>query len=274
MMRVILLLVALISISCEHNKPLPPKPEPIQVVDDNPIIITPTDSLRDDIYNIADDSACTKYNWKNRGKAYPSYIRGLALMYAKQKCGQGTDFIKQPKATGKNSLGRNYEDALVHYGIKGSELETYTFLIGLGMRESNGKYCKGRDKSQNFTKSDNAEAGIYQMAYVARVFNSELKPLYEKYKSGQLPCELDTFKSDAIKCTSYDAKTYGSGEGAAWQKLMKRCPAASVQWAAILIRSQYRHFGPIIRKEVEVLPQCRSMLQNVEKAISGRCGEL
>jgi hypothetical protein len=273
----VLLIALLLMVGCNDDKKPTPKPEPVE--DLEPIVVTPTDNLRKDIFKITDESDCLKYHWKNRGKAFKSYMRGMGLMYAKQICGQGSDFIKQEKVTSTYRLSwenknRPHEDALKLYGIKGSQLETYTFLIGLGMRESNGKYCKGRDKSQNFVKSDSAEAGIYQMSYVARLFNTELEPLYRKYKKGELPCELDVFKSDAIKCTAYDAKTYGSGEGADWQKLMKRCPALSVQWASILIRSRYTHFGPIKRKEVEVMPQCRDMLRKVEKVTTGRCSSL
>lgn len=230
--------------------------------------------LRKEIEKIVDGSpACSNYYWKNRGKAPRSYMNGMALMYAKQVCGQGSNFIKSEKITGKNSIS-NYEDALNYYGLSGNELNTYTFLIGLGMRESTGKYCTGRDRSQNYTKSDSAEAGIFQMAYVARVFNSELKPLYLKFKNSELNCELDSFKSEQIKCTDYDAKSFGTGEGAEWQELMKKCPAASTQWAAILIRSQYRHFGPIKRKEVEFKNECKDMLVQVEKIAKTNCSQL
>jgi hypothetical protein len=263
-MKNILILVSLLVVSCAELPVEPPTPSP-----------TPVSSVtvRKSISDIVEKhTGCTNYYWKNRGRAPKSYVNGMALMYAKQVCGQGTDFIKPNTITGRNTLNRRYEDGLKYYGISGNQLNTYTFLIGLGMRESTGKYCVGRDRSQNFTKSDNAEAGIYQMAYVARVFNKELKPLYMKYKNGELSCELEIFKKSPIKCTSYDAKTFGTGEGARWQELMKRCPAASAQWAAILMRSQLRHFGPIKRREVEFKTQCRDMLSEVEKVAIENCG--
>ena len=249
------------------NKPVSTTPTPTTPTP------TPVD-LRAGIRKIVESStSCSDYYWKNRGKAPKSYIEGMALMYAKQVCGQGSDFIKPNKITGSNKYG-TYNDALNHYSLSGGELNTYTFLIGLGMRESSGKYCTGRDRSQNFTHSRSAEAGLFQMAYVARVFNSRMESIYEKYKSGELSCELEAFKQESIKCTSYDAKTFGTGEGATWQKLMKKCPAFSTQWAAILIRSQYKHFGPIIRKDAEFRTQCRDMLSKVGEISKSNCDQL
>lgn len=233
--------------------------------------------LRTLIKDVVKVSPCAKYNWKNRGVAPLAYMNGMALMYSKQVCGQGSKVADAKVMTGKNSLGRSYEDALSYYGLPGNELNTYTFLIGLGMRESSGRFGVGRDFSRNFVKSDSAEAGLFQMAYVARVFNAELKPLYMEFKSGKRSCELATFKdAKSSRVKSTDSKTYGNSgdEGYKWQQLMKRCPAASAAWAAVLIRSQRRHFGPIIRKEVEFKTQCKTMLQKVEAIARPRCAQL
>lgn len=270
-MRIVLLLCLLFSlISCStKNKPIE-KPPVVKI------------DLRKEISNIVEASPeCTKYFWKDRGRAFRSYVDGMALMYAKQVCGQGSDFIKQDKINSTFYIkwqNKHYphRDALEYYGISGSELNTYTFLIGLGMRESNGRYCKGRDRSQNYVEGHEAEAGIFQMAWVARLFNTEMPAIYEAYKSGKKSCELDAFKSPEVtrRCDSYDAKIFGNGEGRNWQVLTKKCPAFAVEWAALLIRSNYRHFGPIIRKEVEYRNACRVMLQKVEKVAKANCAGL
>lgn len=258
-----LVMLTMLLFSCTTDKPAPTKP----------VIEQEVTNVKQEIFNVVENSpGCTEYYWKNRGKAFKSYMNGMSLMYAKQVCNNGSDFIKTKTITGRNSI-QEHKDALKYYGIEGSELNTYTFLIGLGMRESTGRYCAGRDRSASFTKSSSAEAGIFQMAYVARVFNEELKPLYLKFKNGELPCELETFKKN-VTCKPYDSKTFGTGEGADWQKLMKKCPAASAQWAAILIRSNYRHFGPIKRKEVEFRIQCKEMLKKVEQVALKDCSQL
>lgn len=280
-MRSLILLLLLVSCTTQKTPPQQqqqPKPEPTVIVDDEPIVVKPGNSAREEIFEIVENSPdCSRYFWKNRGKAFMSYMRGMSLMYAKQVCGQGDDFIKKDKIREKFTIySGSYpmNDALELYGIDGSQLNTYTFLIGLGMRESNGKYCKGRDKSRDFKKGESAEAGIFQMSYVARVFNERMPKIYKDYKEGKKSCELDVFKSDEFSCTDYDAKTYGSGEGRNFQELSKRCPAFAVEWAAILIRSQYKHFGPIIRREVEFRHQCRSMLEKVEKVAMVNCEKI
>ena len=237
----------------------------------------PLSILRKNIFDIADaDTSCANRFWKNRGRAKKAYMRGMALMYAKQVCGQGSEFIKSSRIRSEYTLyngPKKHQDALEYYGLPGSELSTYAFLIGLGMRESSGKYCEGRDKSADWTQAQNAEAGMFQTAYVSRVFNSELKKLFDRYISDRSQCELSVF-SEGVSCEPYDAKTYGEGDGAGFQQLAKSCPAFATQWAAILIRSNYRHFGPIIRKEVEYVKSCESMLSAVEATVKNKCDQL
>ena len=57
---------------------------------------------------------------------------------------------------------------------------SYALLIGLGMMESSGKYCEGRDVSQCFTTADNAEAGLFQTSFGARRFSPVLQELFQK----------------------------------------------------------------------------------------------
>lgn len=227
--------------------------------------------VKSEIFKIVENSSCSKYYWKDRGRAPMSYLKGMGLMYAKQVCG-GSDFIRQEKITGNNSI-QKMKDALEFYGIPGSELNTYTFLLGLGMRESTGRYCLGRDSTADYVKDYEAEAGLFQTAYVARLFNEELSPLYEAYKNGKHSCELETF-SEGVTCPSRSAKNWGNGPGVAWQDFTKKCPAFATDWAAILIRSNYRHFGPIKNNKVEFINECKAMFQEVEKVATDNCGGL
>lgn len=234
-------------------------------------------NVRAEILKIADSSECGNYFFKDRGYAPKSYLRGMAIMYARQVC-DGSEFIKQDKVTSTFKLSwenktRNHLDALEYYGINGNELNTYAFLIGLGMRESSGRYCLGRDKSADFVKDHEAEAGLFQSSYGSRLFNTDLEKLYKYYQENQGECELSTF-SEGVKCSDYNARNWGNGPGVAWQDLVKKCPALATKWAAISIRSYYREFGPIIKKEVEFKTQCRDMLQKVEKVAKLDCGQV
>jgi hypothetical protein len=44
----------------------------------------------------------------------------------------------------------------------------FVLMIGLGMRESSGRYCEGRDQSASNTSADTAEAGLFQTSWNAR----------------------------------------------------------------------------------------------------------
>lgn len=271
-MRELLILILIVLAGCSKGPTAPPVSNP-------PVVSTPDsppaegESVREKILSIAGSSACAKMVWgNNRGKAPAGYIKGLALGYAKQVCGKGSSFIEQEKIRGNNSVGP-YRDALEYYGLKGSALNTYTLLAGLGMRESSGRYCEGRDRSANFTAAQDAEAGIYQSSYVSRVFNSELKPLYDSYKAGNHACDLEVFK-EGVTCGEKDFKNWGSGEGARWQAKVKSCPMLGVQWNAILIRSQYRHFGPLIHKAAQYDVRCMEMLKRVGEVAIENCREL
>jgi hypothetical protein len=65
-------------------------------------------------------------------------------------------------------------------------------------------------------------------------------------------------------------KTGGSGEGAAWQKLTKACPAFATEYAAVVVRKSGGHlgeFGPLRKHKAQVAPVCESMLSEVQKLV-------
>jgi len=250
-MRFILIMLMCIAVSCTTKK-IP------EVVLPGPEVIETSTSLTE----IADTSLCARYKFKNRSVAPKSYVRGMVKMYARQLCGMGSEFIKS------SGYYDSRKDVLSWYNLQAGELSTFTILHGLGMRESSGKHCTGRDRSANWVKASNAEAGLFQVAYVSRVFNhQEFSRIYEEYKTGKKSCLLETF-SKGVNCRSHDAKTWGNGEGTVYQKLSKNCPAFAVEWGSVLIRSQMRHFGPLIRKEAEYLKSCENMYKSVEKLVN------
>ena len=56
---------------------------------------------------------------------------------------------------------------------------TYALMIGLGMRESSGAFCTGRDTSQNFNQADSAEAGLFQTSFGVSKVDKTLIELFE-----------------------------------------------------------------------------------------------
>jgi len=67
------------------------------------------------------------------------------------------------------------------------------------------------------------------------------------------------------------APVIGDGPGAAFQTLMKSCPALATDYGVIMLRINKDHFGPVKRKEAELLPECEAMLRSVEAEAVATC---
>ena len=114
----------------------------------------------DQIVDIAEGSAIARYSWKDRGAAPKGYTAGIALCFALAAT-RLQDV--NPIALTLAQADRNDadEDALTWYRAEFiRKLDTdnsedgidtlrslFVMLLGLGMRESSGRYCEGRDIS-------------------------------------------------------------------------------------------------------------------------------
>lgn len=253
------LLFSLFVFSCSRNKTKEIiKDDPIEIVEEKEE--QPSNSYQiTDLDVIVENSSCASYSFKNRGKAPIGYLKGVARGYAKSLC-------YPSKVTSSTTHFASDKDALAYYGLESNSLNTYTFLIGLGMRESSGKHCVGRDTTASNTTAETAETGLFQFSYNSRVANSELPEIFNKYLSGSEKCNLDIF-SKGITCSSANWSNFGTGKGFEFQKLAKECPAFAVEYGATTIRTLRKHFGPITRKEVEFKAECKSMLKEVKVLI-------
>lgn len=276
-----------LSLSCVPN------PEDIALSDnsDNQQTSPPSDSSYyvDEIKALTQNSKCSAYSWQDRGRAPAAYIEGMALTFARSLCR-----LKTSQATLttiatilSNDAGDAKIDALAHYsstfsqtamGITSNRDETlrslYTLGIGLGMRESSGKYCEGRDMSASNTRASTAEAGIFQTSYNSLSASEELSKLYNEYKLAPHKCLVEVFSSN-IKCNP--ASIAGTGPGADYQAFNKSCPAFATEYAMIMLRIRRNHYGPINRKEAQVIPSCNQMLTSVQDFIENdlnACDEL
>jgi hypothetical protein len=242
-----------------------------------------TSASVDRIAAIAADSQCARVDWKNRGLAPKAYLRGMALVFARAVCQSNRDDVKVLSAaratpgpeTSKTDALTWYDETFTALGMGNttSGVDTlrhaYTLMIGLGMRESSGGYCVGRDRSANFTTADSAEAGVFQTSYGARTKHSAMAALYAKYKADQSACLLNVFKR-SVSCSRNDAENFGEGEGRVWQQLTKTCPAFAVEYAGVLIRvhgGSKGEFGPLRRRAAQVLPVCDAMLKQVQDVV-------
>lgn len=286
-MKFYLLFIFIFFVACHDNldnkkpineiTPLPIKTEvPVQTPIATPIP-TPTKKPVNisDIINISDLSSCMKYNWKDRGHAPKGYIRGMAIMYAKALCNPQKQSVVASVVPAYQSENKDalvwYKEIFKNLGIenKGDDVETlrsvYALAIGLGMRESSGRHCCGRDGSATNTSSETAEAGLFQTSYNSRSAHPELVKLFNSYQDGK-HCLLNIFK-DGVSCNSSNWLDWGEGNGLLFQTISKNCPAFTVEYVAIMLRNSggaKGHYGPLRTRAAEVRLECINMLKDIE----------
>jgi hypothetical protein len=234
---------------------------------------------------IAATSTCYKYAWKDRGQAPKGYVEGVADVYAKAVCNPTrTDVVLVSKARTTDDV----HDALAWYATDFAALgmsndaagidtlrHTYTLLLGLGMRESSGEHCCGRDASATNTTSDSAEAGAWQTSYDSHSASTELPKLFAKYRASTAGCYLGTFEV-GVSCSAANWQDWGTGvDGLDFQRLEKSCPAFAAEYAAVMLRVQggrLGHYGPLRSKAAEIRPECDAMLQKVQATVQANPG--
>jgi hypothetical protein len=241
----------------------------------------------DPIIQIATAAPIMRFVWPGRGKAPPGYIKGMALVYGRVYCELKAGNAAAT-AMAKQNSGNAAPDALAWYapefaaaGMNNSAdgadtlRHLFVLMIGLGMRESSGKYCTGRDTTAPNTTADTAEAGLFQASFNASAASPLMPALFNQYSANPSGF-LDVFKEGAT-CSAADAQNFGTGPGEQYQALCKSCPAFAAEFAAVGLRFIRTHWGPINRKEAQLRPECDAMLQAVQNAVDASaalCGAL
>jgi Bacterial SH3 domain len=237
-------------------------------------------SLLDGILQIASTSAIASYRWKNRGLAPRGYIKGIAMVFATVYCRLKEGDVAALEMS-KPDTGDRRKDALTWYNQQfrqeGMDNESagpstlrhlFVLLIGLGMRESCGKYCEGRDRAAANTSAESAEAGLFQTSFDATSANPLLGQLFEQYLAK--PSGFVEIFKEGVRCRASDLQNFGSGKGREFQRLSKECPAFAVEFAALGLRLFRTHWGPINRREVEIRPECNVMLLQVQNFVDSK----
>jgi hypothetical protein len=237
-----------------------------------------SDEQMDAISAIAINSRIANYNWDDRGIAPDGYVTGFALAFAntyRQLLGGYSPAVEMAKKNSGNSekdvlqwYYTQYRDAGMDNTRDGPDTlrHLWALLMGLGMRESSGQHCCGRDQSADNTSSDTAEAGLFQTSYNAHTCSSEFDELMRAFEAGQLQGFLAQFE-DGVSCSSSDWDNYGSGAGAVFQALCKSEPAFACETCAIVLRKLRQHYGPINREEAELKNDADAMLKAVQDYI-------
>jgi hypothetical protein len=276
--------IILLSITTEvyargARRPVITTPEAPTPVPTKPVETTPSQGgpYIDQIKLLVSSSSCVSTSWTGRGRAPAGYIKGVALSYARSLCRLKE---KSPLSSimSAASSGNTAKDALAHYqsvfaaipmSVKTAGEEPlralYTLGMGLGMRESSGSYCEGWDRSAGSNRpSSAAEAGAFQTSYDSMVLSPELAKLYTEYKATPGRCLLDVFKQGA-SCKA--PNILGTGAGADYQAFNIACPAFATEYAMTMLRISRGHYGPINRKEAQVVPACNELLKSVQDLI-------
>jgi hypothetical protein len=258
--------------SLEENFNLPAYPPPL---------LPPLpDGMHQMICDMARASALARYQWRDRGQAPIGYTEGMALSFAtvvRNFLAGDSSATEMAKANTRDTD----VDALAWYHGVFSDLEMdnsedgletlrhlYVLLIGLGMRESSGQHCCGRDQSADNVEPETAEAGAWQMSWNMKSASDEMQKLFDQFAPNpECPqCLLQTFRQD-VECSAADWDSYGSGEGAEYQELAKFCPQFAAETTAIGLRKRRQHWGPINRLEAEVRPEADELLRAVQDVI-------
>ena len=153
------------------------------------------DALEIEITQLAGSSDIARYSWQDRGVAPAGYIKGMALVYArvynKLKTGDAAalEMAKAKTADPDGDALTWYDDIFAAAGMSNDTAgvdtlrNLFVLLIGLGMRESSGRYCEGRDRSAQNTTAETAEAGLFQASFNARNASPLLPTLFAQYSA-------------------------------------------------------------------------------------------
>ena len=231
----------------------------------------------DPITRIAARSTIAHHKWHGRGVAPAGYIKGMAVVYARVLCKlNAADAAAKEMAKAKTGDSRH--DALAWYDERFRELgmsndtsgvdtlrHLFVLLIGLGMRESSGKHCEGRDRSASNTTAETAEAGLFQTSFNARKASPLMPALFEDYSAN--PSGFVEVFREGVRCSAADLENFGSGPGKQFQRLSKECPAFAAEFCAVGLRNIRTHWGPINRRGAEVLRETDTMLMEVQAAV-------
>jgi uncharacterized protein (TIGR02594 family) len=237
-----------------------------------------SDELRRSIMALAWKSELAQYNWADRGRMPEGYTVGMALSFAVAAIDleEGVSYAEVMAAAEK---GKPDTDALSWYrsemdamGWNNREAGADTLrhlwclLIGLGPRESSGNHWCGRDQSASNTDAMTCEAGLFQTSWNINTASPDLGELFEDYWDNPQGF-LDQFNEDVTPIAS-DLKNYGEGEGASYQWLAKYSPCFAAMTTAVGLRTRRQHWGPIGRKEVELIEEANDLLDQVQQLIS------
>jgi hypothetical protein len=235
--------------------------------------------LKDSIVALGHRHPLQGYSWDDRGSSPPGYIAGMGCCFAVALIwflsGVATaSAMAQAAGDPDDDALALYADEFAEHGMSndrpGAETLRHLFvmLIGLGMRESSGRYCEGRDMSASNVEADTAEAGLFQTSWNIAGASPHIPPLLESYWTD--PTGFLAVFAEHISPSASELDCYGTGDGARYQWLSRYSPAFHTMVTALGLRTRRSHWGPIGRMEVEIVPEADDYLKQVEWLVRER----
>jgi len=237
------------------------------------------DPLEERIMALAATSPIARYDWHGRGVAPLGYTKGMAVAWARTY-GLWKKATPETKLMAMANTHLASTDALSWYagifednGMDNSRAgadtlrHLFVLLMGLGMRESSGKFCEGRDFSARNVSADTAEAGLFQMSWDAHIASIEIVNVFEAYRE-EYDDLLHIFHED-VHCAPGDLRNWGVGVGREFQEVCKGSPMCAILTAGVGLRTIRRHWGPINRREAEVRKEADRLFMQIQNMVDG-----
>jgi len=231
------------------------------------------------ICDLAENSTISRYEWKDRGVAPIGYTKGMAVAWStvlRKFLAGDPAAIEMAKAnSGLDDIDALawYDDEFRSEGMDNSKAGTdtlrhlFVLLMGLGMRESSGQHCCGVDQSADNHESDTAECGSHQTSWNINTCHDTIRQVFDQYDAGTGLCALPIFAED-VSCNEANWECYGSGDGYRHQEMSKNCPQYHVEVTAIGLRNRRQHWGPINRREAEIMGEADALFLQVQDLLT------
>jgi hypothetical protein len=230
--------------------------------------------LKKQVIDLVGASPLINYSWRDRGKAPRAYLDGMACSFATAVLDLQEDHAAVLEMS-QSERSDDQTDALTWYkaeftakGMTNTQSgyatlrHLFVMMIGLGMRESSGKYYEGRDTTASNTSADTAEAGLFQTSWNIKSCSSNVPPLL--VEAWENPNGFLAEFQKGLTPTAAGLGSFGSGDGARYQFLAKYAPIFHAFVTGVGMRRLRKHWGPINRKEVEINKDVDALLSLVQ----------
>lgn len=229
-------------------------------------------------------AASSLARWAEGWGAPIGYVKGMAAAMAllHSRLGQNSLMVTAVAAARHDTPGDALNWYRKHFEAAGMSNETagpdvlrhvMTLLFDLGLHESGGKFCEGRDTTAPAKDLANtAEAGLFQMSWDAHIGCPDIADLFQAYvKAGDDPEKLGVIFHEGVHCSETMLTNHGAGVGMEFQRVTKASPMFAVLSAARGLRSiggHVGHWGPIRREEVKIRNEADQLFRMVQGLVN------